>query len=63
MSKIFHPLLALIASATDKQLAKFIIFGKCHLDDLVSEFVEYYNPRSSMVRDHLRPIRETSDDV
>jgi transposase InsO family protein len=40
-------------------LDKFIIFGKRHLDYLVSEFVEYYNTtRSSMVRGYLPPVRE-----
>jgi hypothetical protein len=28
MSKIFHPLLALIASATDKELAKYVEYLK-----------------------------------
>jgi hypothetical protein len=28
MSKIFHPLLALIASATDKELAKYVVYLK-----------------------------------
>ena len=38
-------------------LDKFIVFGKRHLDHLVTEFVEYYNTtRSSMVRGHLPPI-------
>jgi hypothetical protein len=38
-------------------LAKFIIFGKRHLDYLVAEFVEYYNTRRShMERDHLPPM-------
>ncbi|QDU09798.1 integrase core domain-containing protein [Gimesia aquarii] len=45
-------------------LAKFIIFGKQHLDHLVSEFTEYYNTcRSHTARDHLPPIRELPDDV
>lgn len=45
-------------------LAKFIIFGKQHLDYLVSEFTEYYNTcRSHTARDHLPPIRELPDDV
>ena len=31
---------------------------------LVSEFVEYYNTaRSSMVRDHLPPVRELPEEV
>jgi transposase InsO family protein len=45
-------------------LSRFIIFGKAHLDHLVAEFVDYYNTtRSSMVRDHLPPIREEPDVV
>ena len=45
-------------------LNKFIVFGKPHLDHLVSEFVDYYNRhRSSMVRDHLPPVREEPDEV
>ena len=33
-------------------LGKFIVFGKRHLDYLVSEFIEYYNKqRSHMERD------------
>jgi len=40
-------------------LAKFIIFGKQHLDYLITEFVEYYNTRRShMERGHLPPVRE-----
>ena len=45
-------------------LDKFIIFGKRHLDYLVSEFVSYYNnQRSHMERDWLPPIREEPDEV
>jgi putative transposase len=45
-------------------LAKFIIFGQRHLDYLLVEFTAYYNStRSSMVRDHLPPIREIPDEV
>jgi hypothetical protein len=45
-------------------LSRFIIFGKRHLDYLVAEFFDYYNTtRSSMVRDHLPPIREQPDEV
>ena len=41
-------------------LAKFIIFGKRHLDHLISEFTTYYNTvRSHMERDHLPPVRST----
>jgi len=45
-------------------LAKFILFGKRHLDYLVAEFVDYYNHhRSHMERDWLPPIREEPDEV
>ncbi len=45
-------------------LSKFIIFGRRHLDYLLAEFVTYYNStRSSMVRDHLPPIREAPDEL
>jgi len=45
-------------------LLKFIIFGKRHLDYLISEFTDYYNHRRShMERDWLPPIREEPDDV
>ena len=45
-------------------LFKFILFGKRHLDHVVSEFVDYYNKkRAHMERDHLPPIREAPDDV
>ncbi|TWT60683.1 hypothetical protein Pan54_13970 [Rubinisphaera italica] len=45
-------------------LNKFIVCGKQHLDHLVGEFVDYYyRHRSSMVRDHLPPVREEPDDV
>ncbi len=45
-------------------LSRFIVFGKTHLDHLVAEFVEYYNTtRSSMVRDHLPPIRSEPDEM
>ena len=40
-------------------LFKFILFGKRHLDHVVSEFVDYYNgKRSHMERGHLPPIRK-----
>ena len=39
-------------------LSKFIVFGKKHLDYLVSEFTTYYNTvRSHMEREHLPPVR------
>ncbi len=45
-------------------LDKFIIFGRKHLDHLLSEFTSYYNStRSSMVRDHLPPVRDVPDEV
>jgi len=45
-------------------LRKFIVFGKRHLDYLVSEFVEYYNTRRAhMERDHLPPIRDVPEAV
>ena len=32
----------------------------CHLDHVLAEFTEYYNTvRSSMVRDHLPPVRDS----
>ncbi len=45
-------------------LAKFIVFGKRHMDYLISEFTTYYNTRRShMERDHLPPIRDVPDEV
>ncbi len=45
-------------------LAKFIIFGKRHLDYLISEFTTYYNTRRShMGRDHLPPVREVPEGI
>ena len=45
-------------------LAKFIVFGKRHMDYLISEFVTYYNTqRSHMSRDHLPPIRKEPEEV
>lgn len=45
-------------------LRRFIIFGKRHLDHLLAEFTEYYNTtRSSMVRDHLPPVRSEPESV
>ena len=43
---------------------KFIVFGKRHLDYLISEFVSYYNHhRAHMEREHLPPIREAPHEV
>ena len=40
-------------------LFRFILFGKRHLDYVVSEWVQYYNNRRShMERGHLPPIRK-----
>lgn len=45
-------------------LLRFIIFGKRHLDYLVSEFTSYYNTRRAhMEREHLPPIREEPAEV
>lgn len=45
-------------------LFKFIIFGKRHLDYLVTSFVAYYNAqRSHMEREHLPPVREEPHEV
>ena len=45
-------------------LDKFIVFGKQHLDYLVSEFVTFYNhQRAHMERDHLPPIRDVPVEV
>lgn len=45
-------------------LRKFIIFGKRHLDHLVSEFVDYYNHRRShMEREHLPPVRQEPEEA
>ena len=45
-------------------LQKFIVFGKRHLDYLISEFVTYYNTRRAhMERDHLPPIRDVPEVV
>lgn len=45
-------------------LSKFTVFGKRHLDDLVTEFTDYYNrQRAHSSRDHLPPIREVPTEV
>jgi putative transposase len=45
-------------------LNKFLVFGKGHLDYLVSEFTEYYNHhRSHSARDHLPPVRKEPKEV
>jgi len=44
-------------------LAKFIIFGRKHLDYLVAEFTTYYNERRShMERVNLPPLSESPDE-
>jgi transposase InsO family protein len=45
-------------------LAKFIIFGKQHLDHLTAEFTNYYNQtRSHTGRDHLPPMGVIPEEV
>jgi putative transposase len=45
-------------------LNKFLVFGKGHLDYLVSEFTDYYNHhRSHSARDHLPPVRKEPEEV
>lgn len=45
-------------------LAKFIVFGKRHLDYLVSEFADYYNNRRAhMARENLPPLGQPPDEV
>jgi transposase InsO family protein len=45
-------------------LAKFIIFGKQHLDYLLADFTVYYNTvRSHMEREHLSPTGVIPDEV
>ncbi len=45
-------------------LFKFILFGKRHLDHVVSEFTDYYNRRRAhMEREHLPPIRDAPEEV
>ena len=45
-------------------LRKFIVFGKRHLDYLVSESTSYYNTRRShMERNWLPPVREEPEEV
>lgn len=45
-------------------LQNFIVFGKQHLDYLVSEFVDYYNTRRAhMERNNLPPIRDVPEEV
>lgn len=53
-----------IQSIKRECLGKFILFGRRHLDHIVSEWVEYYNTRRShMVREHLPPVREKPEEV
>ena len=45
-------------------LFKFILFGRRHLDHIVSQWVDYYNKtRSHMERGHLPPIRDVPEAV
>ena len=45
-------------------LSRFIVFGRKHLDYLISSFTHYYNHhRSHTLRGHLPPIREVPLDV
>lgn len=45
-------------------LSRLIIFGRRHLEYLLAEFTTYYNrTQSSMVRDHLPPIREVPEEI
>jgi putative transposase len=45
-------------------LSRFIVFGKRHLDYLVSHFCEYYNKhRAHSGRNNLPPIREVPTEV
>ena len=54
----------LIETIKLERLRKFIVFGKRHLDHLITEFVTYYNTRRShMQRDHLPPIHDLPEEV
>lgn len=45
-------------------LRKLILFGRRHLDHVVSGWVEYYNSRRShMVRENLPPVCEKTEEV
>ena len=45
-------------------LSKFVIFGKRHLDHLVSDFLAYYNRhRAHSSRDSLPPIRTVPEEI
>ena len=53
-----------ILSLRQECLSKFIVFGKRHLDHLLSSYMAYYNTRRShMCRDHLPPVRDLPDEV
>ncbi len=53
-----------ILTIKQELLAKFIVFGKRHLDYLIAEFVEYYNTaRAHSARESLPPIRVIPDEV
>ncbi len=54
----------LILTIKQELLSKFIVFGKRHLDYLITEFVEYYNTtRAHSAREGLPPIRVIPDEV
>jgi putative transposase len=54
----------IIGTIKNECLAKFIVFGRRHLDHLVAEFTEYYNQhRSHMCRGHLPPLGEEPEEV
>lgn len=53
-----------IGTIKNECLAKFILFGRRHLDHLVAEFTEYYNQhRSQMCRGQLPPVSEEPEEV
>jgi putative transposase len=59
------PYVATISRSAKREcLGKFILFGRRHMDHIVSEWSEYYNTRRShMVREHLPPVREKPEEV